>query len=128
MANNGAVAVNPADLMPQGQTPTTSDFRTHWDRGMSIPPAILMVNVAAIPDSPVQLKTPFFVLIEPDGDQFIAKSSVSLIYEVADTRSGALRGYLDLLVDHFEWLTDEESQLAPTLRRELDMLRRYLQA
>jgi hypothetical protein len=91
--------------------------------GASLP---LSVLVRAIPGAQVSVTHPFFIQIEPDGNQYHTYSQISLIFEAGDTPANAVRNYLDVLVDHFEWLTEEESSLAPHIRQELNVLRHYL--
>lgn len=128
MANSGVVAINPADVAPSFQLSTTTSLRPSWEPTVSFPPSAILVGVAAIPDAQVSVVTPFVVVIEPLGAHYIATSPISLAYEVGDTRAGALRSYLDTLVEHFAWLTEEEPRLAPTIQSELAQLRRFLRA
>lgn len=69
---------------------------------------------------------PFHVLIEADGEGFIAKSPISLVYEWGETWQEALQSYIPVLVEHFEWLTEIEQSLSPAVKEELTLLRKYL--
>lgn len=76
--------------------------------------------------SGAQVAQPFYVLITPVADGFIAKSHISLIYEMGATWQEALRHYLVALSEHVEWLSEIEPTLSPSVQRELALLREYV--
>ncbi len=86
----------------------------------------ILVDIQQIPNQPVQVLVHFPVMLLPEDGLYIATSPISPIYEAADNPRDALTTFLDALVEHMAWLTEEESTLAPHVAEELHLLRIYL--
>lgn len=89
-------------------------------------PEPVIVYITGLSGIGIEVKNPFYVQIDRDEDGFIAKSPISLVYEMGETWQEALQYYVPALVEHFEWLTETEQSLSRSVRGELALLREYL--
>jgi hypothetical protein len=84
------------------------------------------VQVSGLEGLGIHVLKPFYIRVDPDDEGYIAKSSISFVYETGETWPEALRNVIFALKDHFEWLTEIEESLAPSVQEELALLREYL--
>jgi hypothetical protein len=57
---------------------------------------------------------------------WVASDNTTSVYGNGDTPDEAVNDYLACLTEQFDWMQRHESELAPTLARELEALRRLM--
>lgn len=81
-----------------------------------------------LPNAPYRLKKPLLIEIERDeSGAFIVSEPGTGVFHYGPDFGAAVTGFLRILVDEFEFLQSNQSNLSTALSAELERFRQYLE-
>lgn len=69
---------------------------------------------------------PFYIEVKPAGNEFVAVSDISDIFETGKTANDAVLSCLYSLVDELIWYRERQQSLSGPMLKDLDKLQFYL--
>ncbi len=122
LANSCVIAVTPAVGAQSRQQIYSSLFA-----GEHSSPLIQPFLINRLPDSSYKLTAPVVISVEHAQQGFIASFDAANVHMSGDTPREAIENVLCLMIDLFDTFSANEEALGKEPRRQLDVLRSYIQ-